>query len=122
MYRFCRYRRGKDGQIMSHIFELEEKSMLEEYLKTEEPGWYKHHKDVPLTEPVEVRYKLAHDLLTGEGLNHSSYTRAKLCKNPVNAKDKAGTKKEYDEALNHYKEQGAVKQGLDWFLNANDNS
>lgn len=121
MYRFCRYRRTK-GQIEARIFEIEDKSLLEEYLKTEEPGWYKHHKDVPLTEPVAIQFKVAYDLLTGEGLNHSSYTRAKLCKNPVNAKDKASTKKEYDEALNYYKEQGAAKQGLDWFLNANDNS
>lgn len=124
MYRFCRYRRGKDGQIKSEIFEIEDKSMLEDYLKSEEPGWYKHHKDVPLRSEVNNANEgdqIAIELLKGEGLNHTSYTKKKLGKMVVNIKDKQSTKKDYDAALKCFKNR-IYKQNKDWFLNADNNS
>lgn len=122
MYRFCRYRRDTNGQIESKIFEIEDKSLLKDYLKTEEKGWYKHHMLVPslnqetesVPEPEECDDVLA--LLKGEGLNHSSFTRLRYGKTIIEQKDKNKTKKEYDAILAKYK--GRIrKQNKDWFLN-----
>lgn len=91
------------------VFEGDEQELLDNM-----PGWYDSQHKFPM-QPVDNLYPIAEKLLRGEGLNHSSYTRAKLGKKSITQTDRNKTRKEYEEILKHY-EGKITKQNKDWFI------